>query len=155
MAAIPQSIATFLQGHRIAVAGVSRGGNQPANAIFRRLRDAGHEVIPINPKTKDVEGAQCYADLDSVPGPIDGVMIVTHPGTSAGVVRQAAKRGIKQIWFHRSYGEGSLSADALRECERFGIEPIVGGCPMMFCSPVDPFHRCFRWFLGLQHRMPR
>lgn len=155
MATIPQSVSTFLEGHRIAVAGVSRGGDQPANAIFKKLRNTGHEVIPINPKAGEVEGTKCYATLDEVPGSIDGVMIVTHPQMSAEVVRQAAKRGIKRIWFHRAFGDGSVSDDALRECERLGIEPIVGACPMMYCKPVDPFHFCFRWFLGLQHRIPK
>ncbi len=154
MSRIPQSVEAFLGGRRIAVAGVSRGGNQPANAIFRRLRDSGHDVVPVNPKTTEVEGQVCYADVASIPGPVDGVMVVTHPDVSAEVVRQAAARGIRQIWFHRSFGDGSVSAEALRECEKQGIEPIVGGCPMMFCSPVDPFHRCTRWFLGLRRRIP-
>lgn len=155
MPTMPQSISRFLEGRRIAVAGVSRGGNQPANAIFRKLRDTGHEVIPINPKAEEVEGTKCYPDLDAIPGTIDGVMIVTHPDVSADVVLQAARRGVQQIWFHRSFGDGSVSADALRECERLGIQPIVGACPMMYCKPVDPFHFCFRWFLALQHRIPQ
>ena len=154
MSRIPLAVEAFLSGRRIAVAGVSRGGDQPANAIFRRLRDSGHEVVPVNPKTTEVEGQTCYPDLASVPGTIDGVMVVTHPDASAEVVRQAAARGIRQIWFHRSFGGGSVSVAALRECERQGIEPIVGGCPMMFCAPVDPFHRCMRWFLGLRRRIP-
>ncbi len=154
MSRIPQSVAAFLSSRRIAVAGVSRAGNQPANAIFRKLRDTGHDVVPVNPNATEVEGRKCYADLASIPGEIDAVMVVTHPGISADLVQQAAARGVRQIWFHRSFGDGSVSAAALRECERHGIEPIVGGCPMMFCAPVDPFHRCFRWFLGLQRRIP-
>lgn len=45
MVPIPQPVADFLGGHRIAVAGVSRAGNAPANAIFRKLRDCGHESV--------------------------------------------------------------------------------------------------------------
>lgn len=155
MGAIPQAIARFLEGKRIAVAGVSRGGDQPANAIFRRLRDTGHEVFPVNPKTKEVEGTRCYADVASVPAELDGVMVVTHPAASVEVVRQAIGRGIRQIWFHRSFGDGSVSAEAVQECREHGIEPIVGGCPMMFCGKVDPFHRCTRWIFGLTGRVPR
>lgn len=153
--AVPQSIATFLSGERIAVAGVSRSGNEPANAIFRRLRETGHEVVPVNPRTTEVEGEKCYPDLASIPGKLDGVMVVTHPDTSVEVVRQAAARGIKQIWFHRSFGNGSLSEAAVSECRNYGIEPIVGGCPMMFCGTVDPFHLCTRWIFGLTGRVPR
>ena len=154
MTKIPSSVAEFLAGKRIAVAGVSRAGNQPANAIFRRLRDTGHEVIPINPNATEVEGQRCYPDLASVPGTIDGVMVVTHPSMSAEIVRQASERGITKLWFHRSFGDGSVSGEAIAEAEKRGIEPIVGGCPLMYCGNVDLGHRCFRWWLALQRRVP-
>ena len=49
------------------MAGVSRQPGQAANAVFRKLRGAGYEVFPINPKTSEVEGARCYSDVGSVP----------------------------------------------------------------------------------------
>jgi hypothetical protein len=36
-----------------------------------------------------------------------------------------------------------------------GVDCIVGGCPMMYCTPVDFAHRCMRWILKLQNRVPR
>ena len=69
-------------------------------------------------------------------------------------MRQASERGIERVWFHRSFGDGSVSAEALEECRSRGIEPIVGGCPMMYCGNVDVGHRCFRWLLGLRDRVP-
>ncbi len=154
MTNIPASIATFLDGRRIVVAGVSRSGNAPANAIFRRLRDTAHEVIPVNPNASTVEGQTCYPDIRSVPGTIDGVMVVTHPSISVEVARAALERGIKHIWFHRSFGSGSVSPEALEACRAAGVEPIVGGCPLMYCQPVDAGHRFFRWWLRLQRRVP-
>jgi predicted CoA-binding protein len=154
MVSIPQSVAAFLEGRRIVVAGVSRSGNTPANAIFRRFTEAGHETIPVNPKTAEVHGIACYPDVRSVPEPVHGVMIVTHPAVSADVARQAITRGVRHIWFHRSFGQGSVSDEALEVCRAAGVEPIVGGCPLMYCQPVDPAHRIFRWFLRLQHRVP-
>jgi predicted CoA-binding protein len=47
----PESVATFLRGRRLAVAGVSRQPGQAANAVFRKLRGAGYEVFPNNPNT--------------------------------------------------------------------------------------------------------
>ena len=49
MKAAPSPIADFLAQKRIAVFGVSRDGAQPANAIYRILRQDGHEVVAINP----------------------------------------------------------------------------------------------------------
>lgn len=55
VSALPKPVAEFLAGKRIAVAGVSRSGKAPANAIFRRLAESGHEAIPVNPNFKEVE----------------------------------------------------------------------------------------------------
>jgi len=52
----PETVQQFLSARRIAVAGVSRDGAQAANAIFRRLRDTGHDVVPVNPNTDVAEG---------------------------------------------------------------------------------------------------
>jgi predicted CoA-binding protein len=148
-------VTAFLEGRRYAVAGVSRDKNMPANAIFRRLREAGYEVVPVNPKTDVVEGVRCYPDLASVPGSLDGVLGVTHPTVAADVVRQAAARGVRRVWFHRSFGEGSVSRDALEACAAAGIVPVEGGCPMMYCGKVDPAHRLFRWWFRMKGKIPR
>ena len=151
----PRAIAEFLSGKRIAVAGASRDGRQPANAILRRLASAGYDAIPINPNAARLEGVPCYPDLASVPGPLDGVVVVTHPSVSARVVRQCSERGVGHVWFHRAFGAGSVSPEALEACRSHGITPITGGCPLMFCGRVDLGHRCLRWWLGRRGRIPR
>ena len=154
MAHVPESVAEFLRGRRIAVAGVSRESAQAANAVYRKLRDSGYEALPVNPNASEVEGVPCYPDLRSIPGIIDGVVVVTHPDVSVELVRQCAERGVPRVWFHRSFGEGSVSEAALRECESRGVQCIVGGCPLMYCAPVDFGHRCMRWWLRRQGRVP-
>jgi len=155
MSTVPEPVAAFLRGKRIAVAGVSRQPGQAANAICRKLRDAGYEALPVNPNASEVEQAKCYPDLASIKGTLDGVIVATHPNASLEVVHQSIARGVRQIWFHRSFGDGSVSAAAVRECKANGINCIVGGCPLMYCAPVDVAHRCMRWWLGRQGRVPR
>ena len=155
MAKLPESVAAFLDGERLAVAGVSRDGKQPANAIYRRLVESGFQVYPVNPSSSEVEGVAAYPDVLSLPEPVDGVMIVTHPDVSAQVVRDCAEADIGRVWFHRSIGRGSVSDEAVDECGRLGIECIVGGCPMMFCEPVDFGHKCMRWWFQRKGRVPR
>lgn len=154
MKTMPDSVARFLDAERIAVAGVSRDSRQPANAILRRLRETGHEVVPVNPRAAELEGETCYPSLAAVPGSVDAVMIATAPQVAIEVVREASARGIDRVWFHRSFGAGSVSSEAIAECEANGIEPIVGGCPLMYDGSVDIAHRCFRWLLARQRRVP-
>ena len=151
----PDSVARFLEEKRIAVAGVSRQSGQAANAVFKKLKSSGYDAVPVNPNTATIEGVQCYPDLVSIPGELRAVVIATHPGAAAAVVRQCKDRGVKHVWFHRSFGEGSVSPDAVRECERLGLETIVGGCPLMFGEPVDMGHRCMRWWLQRNGRVPK
>ena len=154
MSKLPAQVAEFLTSTRVAVAGVSRDSTQPANNIYRKLKGAGYQVFAVNPNATEVEGGPCYPDLRSVPQPVGAVVIVTHPDVSAQVVGECAELGIRQVWFHRSFGQGSVSEEALQECERRGIDCIVGGCPMMYCDPVDFPHRCMRWVLKIRNRVP-
>jgi predicted CoA-binding protein len=155
MARIPDEVSRFLAGRRLAVAGVSRNNDVAANAVFRKLLKAGYEVFPLNPNAEGVEGVRCYPGVSSLPGPVDGVVVATHPDVSAAVVRECAEQGVGRVWFHRSFGTGSVSDEAVAECDRAGIECIVGGCPLMFCEPVDFGHKCMRWWLQRSGRVPR
>jgi predicted CoA-binding protein len=153
MARTPALIDDFLSARRIAVAGASRSGKATGNFILKKLRDSGYEAIPVNPAGTPVDGFQSYANLASIPGTVDGLVVATHPRHAAELVRQCADRGIRRVWFHRSFGEGSVSEEAVREGRARGLACIVGGCPLMYCGPVDPFHACFRWWLERRGRI--
>jgi uncharacterized protein len=154
MSKLPEAVDRFLQAKRIAVVGVSRDPQQAANNVYRKLRSSGYEVFAVNPSASEVEGDVCYADLRTIPAKPEAVVIATHPKVSAQIVRDCADLGISQVWLHRSFGEGSVSEEAVQECQRLGLSCIVGGCPVMYCAPVDFGHRCMRWILNFQHRVP-
>ena len=154
MSPVPVGVAAFLAGKRFAVVGVSRQRSQPANAILRKLEGAGYEVAAVNPNASLVEGRAPSPDVRSVPGRLDGVVFAAPPSAALGVVRQCAERGVPLLWFHRSFGTGSVSAEAVQEAETRGIRCLVGGCPLMYCPPVDPLHKCFRWWLRLGGKVP-
>jgi predicted CoA-binding protein len=155
MTKLPVSVQAFLGGTRYAVAGVSRDSRQPANHIYRRLVTTGFEVFPVNPGAPEVEGVASYPRVRDVPGPIHGVVVATPPAASEDVVRDAAAAGVKWVWFHRSVGPGSVSAEAVQACRDLGIDCIEGGCPLMFCEPVDIGHRCMRWWYQRKGVAPR
>ena len=154
MPALPQPVSEFLSQKTIAVAGVSRDPREAANAVYRKLRGLGYRVFAVNPNATRVEGDPCYPDLGSIPEALEAVIIATHPDVAVQVVRQCAELAIRQVWLHRSFGQGSVAEEAVRECESQGIRCLVGGCPMMYCEPVDFGHRCMRWILKLQNRLP-
>ena len=149
------SIADFLAQKRIAVVGVSRTGNDFSNEIYRKLRHAGHQVYAVNPNADEIDGETCYRQLSTIPEPIDGVMITTAPATTEQIVRECAELGIRRVWMHRSFGQGSYSAEAESFCKAQKIAVIPAGCPMMFCDPVDFGHKCIRWFMRVTGGLPK
>lgn len=155
MTTLRQAAEEFLSQQRIAVAGVSRDSKQPANLIYRRLRDTGHEVFAVNPNASEVEGNHCYASVRSIPGNVDGVVIVTPADASLGVAADCAAAGVPRVWLHRGMGPGSSSQEAVEFCHEHGISAIPGGCPCMFGETSDPGHRCMLAMLRVTRKVPR
>ena len=141
----------FLALKRIAVAGVSADARRSAAAaIYRRLKSSGHEVFGLNPSLQSFDGDPCYPDVTSIPGGVDGVVIVTRPEATEKIVRQCGEVGVRRVWMHESSARtSSVSDEALAFCRSAGIAAIPGGCPMMFGANVDFGHRCMRWLLRL------
>ena len=154
MKTVADAAREFLAQKRIAVVGVSREAKQPANFVFRKLRDTGHEVFPVNPAAAEVEGVPCFPNLKSIPGGVAAVVVFTPPHSAESVVRECVELGISRVWLHCSFGTGSASANAMRAAHEAGIVLIPAGCPAMFCEPVDVAHQCFRWFLELTGKIP-
>lgn len=154
MSELSVAIEDFLAQERLAVAGVSRDGKLPANHIFRKLKGSDYQVFPVNPMAEEVEGTRCYPDLASVPAEIQGVIIATPPEAGKSIVRECVELGIPRVWMHRSFGTGSVSAEAVDLCIEKGITVIPGACPMMYLEPVDLGHKCIRWFLGVSGGLP-
>ena len=151
-------VADFLAQQRIAVAGVSRDKSQhPAgNLIFHKLKQRGQQVFPVNPNLESFEGERCYPDLQSIPGGVDGVVIITRPETTERIVRDCTTAGVRRVWMHQSMAKGSsVSPEAVEYCRQHDISVIAGACPMMYGAGVDFGHRCMRWMLGLTGGLPR
>ena len=147
----------FLAQKRIAVAGVSRHDSQHpvGNLIYHRLRNTGHDVFPVNPHMQAFEGDPCYPNLQSIPGGVDGVVIITRPEVTERIVQDCAEAGIGRVWMHQSVGKGSsVSPQAVEYCRKNGINVIAGACPMMYGDNVDFGHTCMRWILKVTRGLP-
>jgi len=151
------NVRDFLAQKRIAVAGVSRDnrGHPSANLIYHRLKDTGHDVFAVNPNMSMFEGDRCYPDLKSIPGGVDGVVIITKPETTERIVRDADQASVRRVWMHQSMSGGSsISPAAIEYCRAHDIGVIEGGCPMMFGDGVDFGHACMRWVMKLTGKLP-
>jgi hypothetical protein len=70
------------------------------------------------------------------------------------VIDDCAAAGVKRVWLHRSFGPGSVSPEAVERCRRHRIQAIPGACPVMYCAPVDPGHKCMRFLARVTGKLP-
>jgi predicted CoA-binding protein len=86
---------------------------------------------------------------------VEAVVIGTRTETAQETIRECYELGIKQVWMHRSFGRGSVSAEAAGYGRAHGITVIDGGCPLMFEPTWDRGHRVIRAVGGLTGKVPR
>ncbi len=156
-ATLETKIHDFLAQKRIAVAGVSRHkSHHPAGSlIYKRLKTTGHEVFAVNPNMRTFEGDRCYPDLQSIPGGVEAVLIITRPESTERIVRDCSAAGVRRVWMHQGMAKGSsVSQAAVEYCSQHEISVIAGACPMMYGPGVDFGHTCLRWFLKLTGGLP-
>lgn len=153
---IAEAAEQFLSHKRVAVTGVSRSSEQHgANVVYERLKERGYTVYPVNPNAADINGEPSYPDLRSIPGGVEAVVIGTRADLAPGTMREIVELGIKYAWMHRSFGPGSVSAEATRVGREAGVVVIDGGCPLMFGTASDGGHRMMCRMLKMTGKVPR
>jgi hypothetical protein len=153
---INTAAAEFLAFKRIAVTGVSRNPQgHGSNAVYERLLDRGYEVFAVNPNTNEIDGRPCYPNVSSIPGGVDAVVIGTRPERAEMTVRECAAAGIKHVWMHRAFGDGSVSPTATAFGREHGVTVIDGGCPLMFEPTADFGHKMIRTICRWNGHLPR
>ncbi len=141
-------IQAFLQLKSIAVLGYSSRGDQPANAIYKKLKNNGYQVFAVNPKADQIKDVPCYPDVKSIPLPVQGAVLCTPATATESAIQECADQQITHVWMHTGFGTGSFDPNAFETAKKLGMEVIPGGCPMMFVKP-DIFHKCMGWFKKL------
>jgi uncharacterized protein len=133
---------------RIAVVGVSDQRETGCNLNYKKFKDNGYQVYPVNPRIDTYDGDPCYPDLNSLPEIPEGVFILASPKVTDEIVDQCVELGVAHVWMHCMMGTRpglvkgmtSVSEDAVEKCRQNGIQVIPGSCPNQFLKP-DPAHR--------------
>jgi hypothetical protein len=146
MASLKQ-IEEFMAATPVAFVGVSRNPKKFGQAAFKELKEKGLDVIPVNPLADEILGVKTYRDVKSLPAEVKGVIIMTRKDQTAGVVREARERGIRNIWIQQM----ADSREALKDLEGSDINYVTGECILMHYKPhsIHKFHKTLRKIFGL------
>ena len=120
MAEIDHLVENFLAQKNIAVVGVSDQRETGCNMAYKRFKDAGYTVWPVNPRLTEFESAPCYPDLKSIPEKPGAVFILTNPEITDQIVEECVELGVEHV-----YRLPCLPAEA--PVPR--VEPLRGGRP--------------------------
>jgi predicted CoA-binding protein len=134
-------IEDFLSCKRLAMVGVSRDPKDFSRGLFAEFTRRGYDMVPVNPQMSEVGGTRCFARLQDVQPPVEGVVVMTTADRSEHVVHDADEAGISRVWLYRAAGAGAVSEAAVDYCQARCIHLVSGYCPYMFFPNAQLLHR--------------
>ena len=88
------------RSQRVVVLGASENPERYSYKAILLLREHGHEVIPVSPSAKSVEGTPVLPDLDHVQGHVDTVTIYVSPDRSSCLADKILAVGPDRVIFN-------------------------------------------------------
>ena len=110
----------------IAIVGLSPKENRPSNMVGKYLLNVGYTIYPVNPGQEEILGETCYADLRSVPQPIDIVDVFRKSEDVLQVVEQVVELDPlpRVVWMQ----EGIVNEEAAALARSKGIYVVMDRC---------------------------
>ncbi|MET4027263.1 putative CoA-binding protein [Marinobacter sp. MBR-99] len=124
----PDQMRDILESVRtIALVGASEKTNRPSHEVMEYLQRQGYRVIPVNPRLagQQVLGETVYADLASLPAPVDMAELFLAPERTDTVIDQAIAQKIPVLWLQI----GVINEPGAARAEAAGLKVVMDHCP--------------------------
>ncbi len=143
---MPSKYEAFWSNRSFAVVGHSALKPFPTLTYQALQGLADKTAYPVDPSTDRIEGDAVFADLASLPEPVDAVVIEVPKQETAAWVEQAAAAGISDVWIH----QGRETPEALAIGKEKGLNLCTGTCAVQYLNGSFPHnvHRFFRKLSG-------
>ncbi|MGO1500418.1 MAG: CoA-binding protein [Marinobacter sp.] len=111
----------------IALVGASEKTNRPSHEVMEFLQRHGFKIIPVNPRLagEQVLGETVYADITSIPEPVDMVELFLAPERTDAVIDQAIELKVPVIWMQI----GVINETGAARAEAAGLTVVMDRCP--------------------------
>jgi predicted CoA-binding protein len=104
--------------------GLSSNPFRPSHFAAIYLISEGYDVIPVNPREREVLGRKSYASVREIPGGVDVVDIFREPAAVPGIVDEAIAAGAKVIWMQL----GVIDEGSAEKARGAGLEVVMDRC---------------------------
>ncbi|MDK2919855.1 MAG: uncharacterized protein PWQ37_2588 [Candidatus Petromonas sp.] len=110
-----------------AVVGATSNEDKFGYKIYKKLKDRGYEVYPINPGYDEVDGDKCYKSIKDLPVKPDCVDMVVSPKIGVSVINEIADKGINYVWFQ----PGTYNEKIIELAESKGLKVVYNNCVLV------------------------
>jgi predicted CoA-binding protein len=110
--------------HTIAVVGLSGNPLRASYFVGYYLKRHGYQVIPVNPREKEILGETSYPSLADVPEKVDVVNVFRAPAALPGIAQEAVAIGAGTLWCQF----GVINEEGAKIAEEGGLTVIMDRC---------------------------
>jgi hypothetical protein len=108
----------------IAVVGLSANQLRASNFVGFYLKRHGYQVIPVNPREREILGEVSYPSLSEVPVPVDIVNVFRAPDALPEIAREAVAIHAGSLWCQF----GVINEEGARIAEEGGLAVVMDRC---------------------------
>jgi predicted CoA-binding protein len=108
----------------IAMVGLSANPFRPSHFAAIYMLAEGYNVIPVNPREREVLGRRSYPSLRDIPEKVEIVDIFREPSAVPPIVEEAIAIGAKVVWMQL----GVIHQEAARRARAAGLEVVMDAC---------------------------
>lgn len=109
---------------RIAVVGLSDNPDRTSYAVSEAMKQAGYEIIPVNPNIDEVFGVKAVSSMKEIDGHIDIVNIFRRPEFLPELAKEFTQVDADVFWAQ----QGIENEDAYRFLKEKGHTVIMNRC---------------------------
>lgn len=107
-----------------AVVGASENTSRFGYKIYKKLKQHGYEVYPVNPNYEEIDGDIAYSNLSDLPKTPDCVNIVVSPKLALNVLDEIKNLDIKHVWFQPR----TFNKDIVEKTKDYKISALFNKC---------------------------
>ncbi len=110
-----------------AVIGATNNTSKFGNKIFKRLKNYGFNVVPINPVYEEVENTKALDCVSELQDDVSVLNVVVSPEKSMAMLDNIDKTSIKYVWFQ----PGTYNNEVIEKANQLGLNVIYNYCVLV------------------------
>jgi predicted CoA-binding protein len=110
-----------------AVVGTTKDTSKFGYKVYKKLKNKGYNVFPVNPGLDEINGEKCYHSVTDITEKIDVASMIINPKIGIDVLDAIHEKGIKNVWCQ----PGAESQELIDKAKAYGMNIIYNECVLV------------------------